>query len=38
MGGGRREAATDRVARIWEEHDSVLSITARQEGLTLHLL
>jgi hypothetical protein len=26
LGHGRREAATDRVARIWEEHDSVLSI------------
>ncbi len=37
-GRGRREAPTDRVARIWEEHDSVLSIAARQEGRTLHLL
>jgi hypothetical protein len=27
FGRGRREAATDRVARIWEAHDSVLSIT-----------
>jgi hypothetical protein len=28
FGRGRREAATDRVARIWEEYDSVLSITS----------
>ncbi len=28
FGCGRREAATDCVARIWEEHDSVLSITS----------
>jgi hypothetical protein len=38
FGRGRREAATDRVARIWEEHDSVLSTPACQEGRTLHLL
>ncbi len=28
----------DRVARTWEEYDSVLSVTARQEGRTLQLL
>ncbi len=28
FGRGRRETALDRVARIWEEHDSVLSITS----------
>ncbi len=27
FGSGRRKAATDRKARIWEECDSVLSIT-----------
>ena len=36
-GRGRREAPTDRVARIWEEYGSVLSTSARQGGRTLQL-
>jgi hypothetical protein len=38
MTNSEEEAATDRVARIWEEYDSVLSMTSMPGRTTLHLL
>jgi hypothetical protein len=38
LDAGEEEAATDRVARIWEEFDSVLSMTIMPGRTTLHLL